>query len=86
MESSSSVCFRAYRDVVALDFDTTGEALILVDSGTQRIERMYCRWHSKGGLVKSDLDGAEGLAVDWGWAGRLTRALNRFHLLYLRML
>ncbi len=63
--SSSSVVLQGLSNVVALDFDTTEKRLYWVDIGTQRIERMYLDGTAREVILKSDLDGAEGLAVDW---------------------
>ncbi|XP_059387967.1 low-density lipoprotein receptor-related protein 2 [Carassius carassius] len=63
--SSSSVVLQALSNVVALDFDNTEKRLYWIDIGTQRIERMYLDGTGREVILKSDLDGAEGLAVDW---------------------
>jgi len=52
-------------NIVALDFDTTEKRLYWVDLGTLHIERMYLDRTGREVILQNDLDGAEGLAVDW---------------------
>ncbi|XP_051771492.1 low-density lipoprotein receptor-related protein 2 [Ctenopharyngodon idella] len=63
--SSLSVVLQGLTNVVALDFDTTEKRLYWVDVGTLRIERMYLDGTGREAILQKDLDGAEGLAVDW---------------------
>lgn len=60
-----SVVLQGLSNAVALDFDTYEKRLYWLDVGLMRIERIKLDGTGREVIMKHDLTGAEGLAVDW---------------------
>ncbi|XP_072435639.1 low-density lipoprotein receptor-related protein 2a isoform X3 [Chiloscyllium punctatum] len=63
-------------NVVALDFDRVEQRLYYIDLGRRIIERMFLNGTKKETIINHDIQGAEGLAVDW--VGRKLYWLDQF--------
>lgn len=65
------------RNVVAIDFDIREQRIYFADVGNKTIQRIFTNGTGEQVLVRHDVHGLEGLAVDW--IGRLV--VVRFALL-----
>lgn len=63
--SSVSLVLQGLELAVALDFDSYEKRIYWLDARLGRIERMRFDGTEREVVINSDLEGAEGLAVDW---------------------
>ncbi|XP_069108702.1 low-density lipoprotein receptor-related protein 2-like isoform X5 [Argopecten irradians] len=56
---------QGFDSVVGLDFDYADDLLFFTDVKAKKMYRMYLNGTGKEAIVKHDISGAEGMAVDW---------------------